>query len=232
MPYRKHFAKKTKRAPRYKRRVYRRRPIQHYRRKNPLGNKLKATLKYVVVNADGSWIDQVVNGLTVDNYILRANGMYDPDYQIGGHQPIGFDQMMNMYHHFTVIGAKCKVTWANLSDQPIQCGISLLASPSLTTTNRSIENGQTILANIAPLGAGGSIKTLTYKFSSSKFFGRSSILSEDDFRGDASTDPVDQAYFHCWCRDIGNTVGDKNLKITATIEYIAVFTEPAHLPTS
>ena len=46
-------------------------------------------------------------GTTVAQRVFSANGMYDPDQTGIGHQPRGFDQIMSMYSHFTVV--KCQM---------------------------------------------------------------------------------------------------------------------------
>jgi len=43
-------------------------------------------------------------------YFFRGNGMFDPDVQVGGQQPMGFDQWSSLYRHYRVIGSKCEVT--------------------------------------------------------------------------------------------------------------------------
>lgn len=40
------------------------------------------------------------------SYYFSANSLFDPDRTGIGHQPMGFDQLMDLYDHFTVIGAK------------------------------------------------------------------------------------------------------------------------------
>lgn len=45
-------------------------------------------------------------------YTYRGNGCYDPDVAIGGHQPMGFDQMMQLYKRFYVAGSSIQVDFA------------------------------------------------------------------------------------------------------------------------
>jgi len=47
-----------------------------------------------------------VNGPGVNSIVVREfrlNSLYDPDYQVGGHQPTGFDELMKQYEKFTVL---------------------------------------------------------------------------------------------------------------------------------
>jgi len=50
---------------------------------------------------------------TIRTIEFRANGMYDPDVRVGGHQPYGFDQIMLGYGKFTVV--KASMTVENLN---------------------------------------------------------------------------------------------------------------------
>ena len=40
---------------------------------------------------------------------FSANGLYDPNLAVGGHQPMGFDEQMAIYDHYCVLGAKITV---------------------------------------------------------------------------------------------------------------------------
>lgn len=68
-------------------------------------------LRYVVTE---SITGPAVGAIVVRQY--RANGMYDPEVAVGGHQPFGFDQLMGQYHHFTVIKSKCTLELMQTSD--------------------------------------------------------------------------------------------------------------------
>lgn len=52
-----------------------------------------------------------VNAIVVKEF--RINGMFDPDAQMGGHQPLGFDELMKQYEKFTVL--KTYVELENMS---------------------------------------------------------------------------------------------------------------------
>ena len=42
-------------------------------------------------------------------YVYNLNGLYDPNHTGTGHQPLYFDQLMTIYNHYIVIGAKITV---------------------------------------------------------------------------------------------------------------------------
>jgi len=40
---------------------------------------------------------------------FRLNGLFDPDFSLGGHQPMGFDEWSAFYGRYRVKSAKCKI---------------------------------------------------------------------------------------------------------------------------
>ena len=56
-------------------------------------------------------VDFVPTGTTVVSKTFLANGLYDPDTTVGGHQPRGFDEFMAAYTTFTVQGSKASCSF-------------------------------------------------------------------------------------------------------------------------
>lgn len=167
---------------------------------------------------------------TPESYVYRANSLYDPQHALGGHQPLGFDEMMAMYNHYTVIGAK--LTLSPLYTAPstaIMYGVTLAAGPtnpyasaglSYIVENRNRKYGYVQTSH------DGIPKSVTYRFSAKKFFSCKSVVGDASYKGDASNDPTEGAYFHCFhvARDGSTSTTALGYKISIT--YIAVFTEP------
>lgn len=172
-------------------------------------------------------------GGTPADYVFSANGLYDPNITGIGHQPIGFDQLMTMYNHYTVIGAKITLTVKNQDTSSLQwVGVAVTASPAtLTNIQEVVENGYCKMVAVDTLGTDGGFKQITVPVSIGKFMGRKHILSEDDFRGGLSTNPPEQVYFHCVAAP-NSTQDTSQISCHAIIDYITVFTEPKQLPQS
>lgn len=53
----------------------------------------------------------VTAGLAGDEHVFRGNSLYDPDYtqSVGGHQPMGFDEMALVYNRYRVKVSKIDV---------------------------------------------------------------------------------------------------------------------------
>jgi len=196
----------------------------------PMFNKLKRTLKYVDF---GLSLNPGVGG-TLATYTFSANGLYDPNITGVGHQPMGFDQLIPFYNHYTVIGARIKATFINTSATS-QCfvGIMATAASSISTTNFGtlIEQGNITYTNLALSGQDASQVDLIHKVSIGKFMGRRNILSEDDFRGSAAANPTEQVYFQLVAAP-HSSVDLAALVVNVEVEYITIFTEPKELASS
>lgn len=46
-------------------------------------------------------------------HAIRGNGMFDPDFSLGGHQPRGFDQYADIYQNYMVYASKVSYVVAN-----------------------------------------------------------------------------------------------------------------------
>lgn len=234
MPYKKRatrMPRRAKRKPRPPRRRYRKQGqlTGNYVSK-PLGNYRKVVTRYVENQIS---INPGAAGIA-DNYIFSANGLYDPNITGVGHQPIGFDQFMLMYDHYTVIGSKIKCTFINTDGStPAQVGISLKDNVAAETDiRRNIENALCKYKTIGATGSGDSNKAIiTMTFSTRKFFRKKSIIAESDYKGTSSANPTEQAYFHCWGAPIAS-VDPTSIQLFVEIEYIAILTEPKLLTLS
>lgn len=164
--------------------------------------------------------------------VYNVMSLYDPNFSGTGHQPIGFDQIMPLYQHYTVIGVRARVTLTNMDTSYAQTCILHIQPGGSPITNipEIIENGRNRYVVLPPLGTGGSTKTMTMNFSARKFFGRK-VLSDDIFRGTATTSPPEGAYLHV-------TVAPQNandttaVRATIHLEFISILTEPKVLASS
>lgn len=192
----------------------------------PLGYSRPCTFRY----ATSGQVNVAAGG--VPEYIrFRANGLYDPEVAVGGHQPYGFDQMMGLFNHFTVLGAKLTVRCANNNAIPIFLFSTLRGDSSVaTTTDALLERPQTqsVLMNV------DGVSELVHKFSAAQFFGKSktSLIGGADFRGNVAQDPAEQAYFNVGIAPNWTTDDPVVETLHVVIEYYAILTEPKTLHTS
>ena len=226
MPYRKPYKKRAGRRPR--RRKSRRessKRIVAFKNPSPLPTKFKCVMRY----SDPYIKIPVPSDAFLGAYIYTCNGLYDPNVTGAGHQPSGFDQLMTMYDHFVVIGAKAIVTFVNndTTDAMI-VGIDVRDSTNAQPDSRVIiESGTAKYANISNRDGGTNQVTIEYKVNPSKFLGRSKPLSDPQLKGGATGNPTEQCYFHIFA---GNLVDQSALgdAVTANIiiEYQVILIEP------
>lgn len=200
-----------------------------YALRYPVPVKAKRTLRYV---ENAITLNPGVAGIAAD-YVISANGLFDPNVTGVGHQPIGFDQMMQMYNHYTVIGAKLTAIFSSIDTVYEQIvGIAQVAdATAITNGQEAVENGLVTFKMLQQAGTAKQIVQMTSPLSIGKFMGRRSILSEDDFRGTSLSNPTEQAYFHLISYH-GGAVDISGCRLDIVVDYITVFTEPKYLSQS
>lgn len=219
--------RKYKKRP-YRKKTYKRKKKRTVSPSYPLSNKFLFKTRYVEINQT---LDPGIGGIPVTR-VYRLTSLFDPNYSGAGHQPIGFDQIMPMYDHYTVIGARVKVTASNLDRDPqililqVKDGISLS-----TNITEMIENGRTNFKTLGGVESSASQKTLTANFSSKRFFSRNPMASDKN-QGTISSSPAENAFLHITVAP--TTDGDNTEKViySIIIEYIAMLTEPKQLTSS
>lgn len=170
---------------------------------------------------------------------FRANGMHDPNAETGGHQPLGFDQYMALYDHFTVIGSRITVV---ASVATVSTGITI---PSIIGINKNddtniIESTPQALTetpssvwDILSTGEGSHTNsTLSMTYSAVKDQGVVNPLDNPELKGTASSDPTEQTYFHVFYQSMNDTGDMPALSAIVKIDYIAILTEPKDLARS
>lgn len=205
--------------------------LQNYNPMPPpgsLGKTFKCRLKYV----DKIGLNPGTSAGTAHTF--RANDLYDPDYTGTGHQPIAFDEYMNFYHHFTVLGSKLKATFistGNASTDAWVVGVQLNGSTTATTTINDLYEQSRQRMRICGNNQGGRpIATVTKGFSAKKFFGQNP-MDEDANAGTASGSPSEVAYYHVWATSTDHTGTDDPgiVRVLIEIEYVVVLHEPKNL---
>lgn len=207
---------------------------QIYRPYNRMANaifpiKYCTKLKY----SEAFTINPVVAGAGV--YPFRANSCFDPNASAGGHQVSGFDTLMRIYQHYTVIGAKItfRVAVPVNNSQPFIMGIhlddegTLTEGGNVTALMEQPRTNRKIISN--PQSATGRELQITQKFSAKKFFGVKSIVAIDEYEGNDTSNPQEEAYFMPFIAPMDATSDLATYQCFAEIEYVAVFTEPKDL---
>jgi len=156
---------------------------------------------------------------------------HDPDFTGGGHQPMGFDEMIALYDHYTVVSAKITVTCFHNENVPMIWGIETKDNTTLSSTNinylqEKIGNRWTFM------GEANKTKTLTKTVNCAKFLSKDP-MGNPEMQGSSSANPVEGVNFLVWCGPAEAAAVDLSAKqFNVRLEYWAFFTEPHSLPNS
>jgi len=168
--------------------------------------------------------------------LYSANGLWDPYVPSGGHQPIGFDQIMLMYEHYTGIRAKITITFHNASStSPVRVGVLLAPDTTpLPDIFTLMENGL-VKTTVLETTANRSTGQLTLECDIAKYFGKRNykdVMDDLTLRGDVLNNPTEQAYFCIFAYEPFGTGEDINVGFDVLISYDAIYSEPRKLPYS
>lgn len=171
---------------------------------------------------------QVSSGAnTAGTYVFSLNGMFDPDITGTGGQPMGFDQMMVFYEHYTVLRSHVTAVIRNQSTTLYTDAALCVRADNVSTTSIEaiMESGNATAVKLTTANGQGSLKELAINVDIAKFGGFDDILDETESRGSVAANPTEQTYLHVntWNSE---TVGTVNIWVEIRIQYYAVFTEP------
>lgn len=217
MPYKRKYKKTIRRKRNYKRKTALT-PSPSY----PIGKTFLLKTRYV--EPDGS----LTPAVSPVSAIYSINGLFDPNISGVGHQPLGFDQIMPLYDHYTVIGAKIRCTVSNTSpDQNVLAVLQIKDNNAASNLLGDImENGQNKYAMLTPSVGGRSTHVLNIGVNLSKFLGRK-VMTEDDCRGTFTTNPIEGVFAHLHLQTPSGAAA--LVTYIMEIDYVAVLTEPKQL---
>lgn len=202
--------------------------------RNPPLTKRSKTVKQIYV--DFLPLQQTPAAIgTVNSFSFTMNGPYKPDPIVTprSHQPMGFDEQMAIYEHFTVTRSKITVnftlaipTAAVALAQPY-VAVGLFLSPdgvNIPNYTTLMENGQVVMKT---LNAQQPKATCKLAVDVSKYFNRK-ILNENDFRGTVTANPAEQVYVNIFQTNLQDN-SQPNISWEVTIEYTISYSEPKKL---
>lgn len=174
-------------------------------------------------------------GVTPAVQIMDASGMFDPDLTGTGHQPRGYDEMMTLYAHYTVIGCKISVTFVNASNATGQnaiCGITLSRNNSALGNVTDYQENSYSKFVVLGQSNGPKAPTIVYNSNPPKFLGISSPMSNSLVRGSVSAVPQERAFYHIWVAPTDANINLDGVDLIIKMEYISVLTERKNIAQS
>lgn len=162
-----------------------------------------------------------IPALSSSTYVIYSvNGLYDPDSAAGGHQPMYFDQLMEIYNHYFVTNSRITVTLASTSaTTPITAGLYIDDDTTVVSgANYAFEHGGQCKAYDPN---SGNFYPMTASWNVNKAFGVTSG-NQKDFYGTNASNPTEQQHY---VFTVNNSTAGDTFLITINIEYDAIFTE-------
>lgn len=168
-----------------------------------------------------------------DNFY--CNGTFDPYVALGGHQPMGYDQMMQYYNYCIVIGSKITVDFmpsGSLNNQavPVMVGV-WMGSPTETVNYTDWTAYREAGYPVHTLALINSRTRIKSYFSHKKQFGQTPFeLSQT--ANTTSSNALRLAQWKIWLQSSDKTSTSIVYQVNIRIDYIAIFTNKENLPQS
>lgn len=208
-----------------------------HRKPRPQLNKLsvgapQSVIRKLRYQRPASMISGALGVADVDVY--RLNSLYDPEVGADPHQPRFFEQYMELYRKYVVLGAKVTLQALNTSTiEQTRIGMTIQdGSNTQSTGDAYIENERLQKNAILGVEGGKSSKTLTLNFSTKKWFRHDSVIDERDMEGTLTADPVTKAYIHVWTDNPWGLSVSNGVRYIITIDYLVMFRSPVDVPSS
>lgn len=163
-----------------------------------------------------------VGGGAVDivDFVLRGNGPNDPDFAVGGQQPIGFDEWSAFYRRYRVTASKVELFAIN--DAAVSAFAYIVAqntSSGIVDKNLVGENQFVKLVNVGQDGASNTGNLSMYLSTAQVRGGPQDIVQyEQDLSALTGTTPTQEWFWHVGAYGMGdsNTNFDVDLELRVT----------------
>jgi len=130
-------------------------------------------------------------------FLMRANGMFDPNYTYTGHKPLYYDQLAAIYNHWIVMRSRIKISFATNSATTAACTATVYLDDDPTFVSDAVSAAERPGAHSRTTkpSADGAI-VVWNSYDATKIFGQG-ILSTDNLHGSVAADPAEQSYYAC-----------------------------------
>lgn len=127
--------------------------------------------------------------------VFRANSIYDPEYAAGGGQPLGHDQLQNLYTSYKVHACRIRATFTSNGGVPTRiCVLPTVSPTSFTAMLDACEQPYAKTKAIATYNGGLSSVKVGQKNMTKKILGLKDL--DDDEEALFGADPVNPWYYH------------------------------------
>lgn len=182
-----------------------------------------------------------VGGTPIQQFVFVANSAYDPQYSLGGHQPMGFDQWSQFYNHWTVIGSKISImsTIPSTGTQPGIFGVRTANESNFLSTYTDLEGimeDPRCSWRLIQTAVNGNVpKPAVATYSAKKWWNLQSIKDNQDWLGGTVMSDLastSQVYFVVFAGSLDSTTIVPSFQMICKLTYIVMFSDPKDLPQS
>lgn len=172
----------------------------------------------------------------IDTHYFRANSIFDPDYTSvsGDHKAFGYDQWLELYNHYVVLGSRMKISVSSSAAStlaPAAVGIYLSDDTTIVAAGATelLEQGHSKW-RVIPHTYGVKPTMITSNFSPKKFFNVTDVKDNLTRIGAAfGANPTEEAYFAVFCGPPDEATDVGTFYVTVTIDYLVAFSEPKEI---
>jgi len=194
---------------------------------NGFPDKIRTTMRYFEYN------NGTASAGTVGGFFFKANGIYDPRSALGGHQPLGYDQLTPIYNHWIVNASRIKCTFSTRDEvddvvHPVVVGIYDDDDGSNSLDYHALAEGSP-RSRLKQLTTNNDNVVIYSSWKNTRTFGPAT-MSDPTQRGSITADPTETHQWYIWWYNIGNTSHLVNVLID--VEYDVTFFERKDLATS
>lgn len=157
------------------------------------------------------------------NYLtIRGNSVFDPEYAVGGHQPLGFDQLAGLYNKYNVHSARVEVTAYNNSDtsaagHPMTAiGLAMFPSvndaPVSSTLAYVREQPYCVHTVIGPPLCSAAVRSLAApRRTTQEVYGQNA--NDNDYKAVVTANPAKEWFYLIFARTLNGEPLDLNLEV-------------------
>lgn len=165
--------------------------------------------------------------------VMLANSLFDPDFTGGGHQPLGFDQMMLLYNKYSVISCGITLTFniqpsAAVTASAIVVGVRKGDSSGslLSSFGHIVECRRVKYKTVQYAEGGNNQRTIKYGMRPPRFLGFKGSQSDADLWGTAITSPAKPARFEIFAAAVDNATNVPLVAVQIRMAFKTRFFEP------
>lgn len=217
------YARRRPKTQKKATRRYRRKTRANYSiaRTTPISDRYFARLNYSSLHA----LTYTGAGAT-SPFQMYLNGMFDPQVSIGGHQPMGFDQLMVLYNKYRVYGCKWSVTFVS-QDTTQHAEVLVRVRPNTTTQTiyqDLCESAYTQKRVLGTEGSGQAVQVIKGYTSIAKIRGvaKQTVRAEDTYSGSATANPSTQPCLNIHVSNM-NTASAITVNVRIQMQFFAEF---------